>query len=201
MPTKLAIIGAGGHAKVVLDTLIEQDQAEVLLYDSSQELDGSQLLDCRINLLGNLLLEDYFHIAIGSNHVRLKFYEKFKNDSTFLKIESTSAIVSHFANIGVGVYIAAGSVIGCETEIGLGSIINHGAVVDHDCKIGRFCHIAPNATLLGNVEIGEQVFIGAGSIVLPGVFIASHTIIGAGAVVTSDVLEAGTIVGVPGRRV
>lgn len=49
--------------------------------------------------------------------------------------------------------------------------------------------------------MGQRVLIGAGAVVLPGVTIADDVTIGAGSVVPDNIVEPGTYVGMPARRI
>ena len=62
----------------------------------------------------------------------------------------------------------------------------------HYTYCGEFCR-------LQNVDIGRFVSIGSNVTVLP-VSICDHVVIGAGAVVTKDIIEPGTYVGNPARK-
>jgi len=49
--------------------------------------------------------------------------------------------------------------------------------------------------------IGDRVFIGVGATVVDGITICADVTIGAGGVVIGDIIDPGTYVGVPVRRV
>ena len=52
----------------------------------------------------------------------------------------------------------------------------------------------------GDVSIGQNCMIGSGAVILQGLTIADNVTIGAGAIVIKDILEAGTWVGTPARK-
>ena len=60
----------------------------------------------------------------------------------------------------------------------------------------------PNSTMniSGNCNIGNNVYIGTGASIKQGVSIASNTTIGMGAVVVKDILEEGTYIGNPAKK-
>ncbi|WP_271271696.1 acetyltransferase [Aliamphritea hakodatensis] len=200
MHTDYFILGAGGHAKVVLD-LMACLSIRPLVYDNNIELKGSIVLGYEIEYLDSYSeLPKIGHIAIGDNHIRFTLTEKL---SPFVESWSTlihpSSCIAKFVELDDGVLIAAGSVIGPESFVSKGTIVNHRAVVDHDCRIGEYCHIAPNATLGGGVVLGDFVLVGSGATILPGINIGSNVVIGSGAVVTKDIADNQRVAGIPAR--
>ncbi len=203
MPTELVIVGAGGHAKVVIEALkVSDHNCRIVSVDEDNSKVGIRLLsDISIQLLADWsqLPSDY-HVAIGHNRVRRKMSDaarKFNKQA--LTIIHPSAQVSPSASLAEGCFIAALSVIAAEAQIDDACIINHGSVIDHDCSIGAYTHVAPNVTLGGGVKLGRECLIGAGATVLPGVKIGHNVVVGAGAVVTRDVADNKTVIGIPAR--
>jgi sugar O-acyltransferase (sialic acid O-acetyltransferase NeuD family) len=113
----------------------------------------------------------------------------------------TSCISKYVLAIGSGVLIHDGVKVMQNAVIGNYVRVNRSAHVAHDTHIGDFVTIAPNAVILGRVSIGNYCYIGANATILPEVTICDNAIIGAGAVVTKDILEAGTYVGMPAKRI
>ena len=196
------LIGAGGHCKVVLDALIEggADLSAIRIRDGRADRAGRDLLGARVETpeIVDALAGHDFHVAIGASDARARLYaEAEAAGGRPLTVRHPSAVVSRFAVIAEGTFVAALSVIGPSARIGGGVIVNHGAVVDHDCEVGDFTHLAPNSSLGGGVRVGERCLIGAGAVVLPGLSIGDGVTIGAGAVVTRDVASHQTWTGVP----
>jgi len=202
MHTEMFLIGAGGHAKVVIDALYCNSQYNFKVWDDNHHLLGKPILQHRIHApIDYTLLEGEGHVAIGCGSVRREISNRIEqlglNLKTIIHPFSSISEASHF---GAGVFVAAASVIAPDSKLGKGVIVNHGAVVDHDCCVGDYTHIAPNSTLGGGVTIGDECLIGAGATILPGVTIADGVKIGAGSVVVTDILKVGvTIKGVPAK--
>ena len=78
------------------------------------------------------------------------------------------AVVSRTASLGQGCEIMAGVVLQAACTIGEGAIVNALAFIEHDAIVGTGTHIAPGATVLGAVKVGAFAMIGAGAVVLPG---------------------------------
>jgi sugar O-acyltransferase (sialic acid O-acetyltransferase NeuD family) len=206
MPTDiLFLLGAGGHAKVVIDALheIQFDMQQVRLRDDAVARQGAVILGLEIDTpaIVSAMNGARFHLAIGSCTARLQLTVRLKKmEMHALTIIHPASVISRHAQIGDGAFIAARAIVGPMACLGKGVIVNHGAIIDHDCVVGDFSHIAPNASLAGNVRIGTGVLIGAGANILPGVEIGDRAVIGAGAVVVSNV-DAGQIqVGIPATK-
>lgn len=193
------LIGAGGHAKVVLDALLESGTSlsgvTVRADAPAPDLLG---LPVATPAIWAPLSGLSFHVAIGDAAARERLFgEAERAGGTALSAVHPTASISRYAKVAEGSFIAAAAVVGPSAMIGRGVIVNHGAVVDHDCVVGDFTHVAPNASLGGGVSVGVRCLIGAGAVVLPGVTLGDDVTIGAGAVVTRDVTSAQTWTGVP----
>ncbi|MBX3625481.1 MAG: NeuD/PglB/VioB family sugar acetyltransferase [Rhizobacter sp.] len=207
MPTESLtwIVGAGGHAKVVMDALAAgpQGAGECCFADDDERLFGTRLLGCRVEgpVRQVVRASDRFHVAIGSNPVRSTLHAQLVALGALPHtVVHPGASVSVHARLGHGVFVAAGAVVAPLALIKDGVIVNHGAVVDHDCVVGAFSHVAPNAALSGGVKIGSGVLVGAGANVLPGVSVGDRAVVGAGAVVSEDVPVGAVVIGLPARQ-
>ena len=203
MHINVAILGSGGHAKVVIDTLLAVNhQAGIRVFDDDPCRLGTLLLgkfvvSCSMSEIFN---HEYYHIAVGRNKTREALARRYVGrNKIFLSVIHPQATVSSFAVLADGVLVAPSAVIAAESNIGQGAIINHSAVVDHDCNIGEFSHVAPNVTLGGGVLVGARSFVGAGAVVLPGVRLGCDVTVGAGAVVTRDIIDGQAVKGIPAR--
>lgn len=204
MPTNLSIIGAGGHAKVVVDSLsFFKDDYQIHICDEMAKESGMLLNQFPIQIFNNYnSLEEYFHVAIGQNDVRERIsLEAIKSGKKPLKLIHKLSLVSSYAIVQGGVFVAANVIVAADAIIENGCIVNHAAIVDHDCKVGEYSHIGPNATLGGGVTIGRRCLIGSGVVILPNIKIGDYAVIGAGSVITKDVLKGEKMVGNPARLV
>lgn len=199
----LTIVGAGGHARVVYDAVIEAGVASrVEIRDDDAGLAGVELLGAIVQVpIGPAQhLARAIHIAIGNNATRARLTALLEGEGRELTtIVHPRAVISSRAALSKGSFVAALAVLAPGATVGKCAIINHGAIIDHDCVLGAWVHVAPNATVGGGVEIGEGTLIGAGATVLPGVSIGKWAIVGAGAVVIDKVPDGKTVVGVPAR--
>ena len=197
------LIGAGGHAKVILALLEAQGRKCLGIYDDNEQRQGTTLMG--VPVIGAVKeIPDKCDIsaviAIGDNAVRKRIAESFRNICWATLVHPHSWVHSS-VKIEEGSVVFAGAVIQPDTHVGKHTIINTSASVDHDCRIGDFCHIAPGCHLAGGVAVGDNTFIGIGTVVIPCIYVASKITIGAGAAVVKDIEQYGTYVGVPARNV
>ncbi len=199
---RILVYGQGGHSKVIqmmicnqrnkqVSLIADDDVSKVNEEAAARVILGKQLADYQQNLYSIV-------IAIGTNSIRKKVAEQYKNWS-FTSVIDETALIADDAVIGIGTVVMPRSVIHPAVRIGKHCIINTGAIVEHGCKIGDYSHISPGAVLTGNVQIGELVHVGANATVLPGIVIGDNAIIGAGAVVTKNVAAGSVMVGNPAK--
>ncbi|MEY4529909.1 MAG: hypothetical protein RLZZ156_630 [Deinococcota bacterium] len=150
---KLVVIGAGGHAKVVVDTAQLAGWEVVGFADDNPNAALFSLPHLGKPSGLELPKDVQVIIAIGSNLVRQKLDSELSKRFTWAKIIHPKAVVSNHSTLGQGTVVFAGAVIQADTVIGQHCIINSSASVDHDCKIADYCHIAPNGTLAGGVTL------------------------------------------------
>ena len=210
MNNSLLILGAGGHAAVVLETAKELNLYKnfAFLDDLINNQKNSGKLLKNVNpLLGKIsdykkknLFMDYPNafVAIGDPHKRLKLISELKRNS--FKVPTLihpSAYVSKSAVIGDGSVIMANAVVQSNAKIGMGVIVNTSAVVEHHTSLSDGVHICPGVNLAGEVTVGYCSWIGIGSSIIQGISIGSRVTIGAGSVVLKNIEDSATAVGIP----
>jgi UDP-perosamine 4-acetyltransferase len=210
MSERVILIGAGGHAKVLIEAL-EASGVEILaLADADRARWGAKLLERRIEGGDDWLLKQpaasiRLVNAVGSVDReslarRRAVFEKFRAAGyRFAQVVHPSAVVSRRAALGEGAQVMAGAVIQADAQVGANGLINTRASVDHDCQIGAHVHIAPGAILSGGVTIGDGVHVGAGAVLKQGVKVGDAALIGAGAIVLRDVSPRATITAAKGE--
>ncbi len=204
-------IGAGGHAKVVIDILRHYSDIEMVgLTDANPEMRGRDLLGCPIiggdDAWPELLAGGVHHAFIGvgsAGHIasRRRVYQDARAAGfDIVTAIHPTAIIASTATIGPAATIMAGAIINADTRLGENVIVNTGAIIDHDCILEDHVHVATGATLAGAVVVREGAHIGAGAVVRQCVVIGRNAIVGAGAAVVKDVAEDVIVVGVPARE-
>jgi UDP-perosamine 4-acetyltransferase len=210
MSTRVVGIGAGGHAKSVIDVLRAAGGFEIVgLLDIDTSRHGGEVMGVPIRggdeLLSRLCSEgvDHAFIGIGSvgdPGVRRRAYERCR-DAGFEVVRAIHprATVSPAAVVGDGITVMAAAVVNAGAVIGRNVIVNTGAIVEHDCRIADHVHVATGSRLSGGVVVGEGAHVGAGAVIREGIHIGAGAIVGAGAVVVADVPERVVVVGIPAR--
>lgn len=196
------LIGAGGHAKVILSLLEERGKRCLGIYDDAERLWNTSLWGIPvIGPVRELPDREEFTavIAVGGNEIRRRISRTFKNICWATLIHPHSWVHSSVV-VGIGTVVFAGVVIQPDTVIGAHTIINTSVSIDHDCHVGDFCHLAPGCHIAGGVKIGNNVFCGIGASVTQYASISDDIVVGAGAAVTKDLTLPGTYVGLPAKR-
>lgn len=199
----VAVIGAGGHGKVVVSTLLAAGERVAGLFDQDRERWGRSVLG--VDILGGvdeleLLGIRHAVLAIGDNRRRLELADELSGSGlVFRAAIHPAAVVHESVEIGAGSVVFAGAVVQPDARLGAHSIVNTSASVDHDCRLGDCVHVAPGARVAGGVTLGDGAFLGVGCSVLPGVSIGEWAVVGAGAAVIRDVRADSIVKGIPAR--
>ena len=199
---EIVIIGAGGHAKVIADIVLKNGDKIIGFLDGShpegeflgypklgKDVDYTKYLDC------------YFIIAIGNAGVREKLVSSMTNAKWYTAIHPSAIISKIDTSIGEGSVVMANATINSGAHIGKHCIVNSNSVVEHDNRIGDYVHVSVGAKVSGTVHVGARTWIGAGATISNNVNVCNDCMLGAGTVVVKDILESGTYIGVPARKV
>ena len=188
------VVGAGGHAKVIIGALQALGRLEITVYDDNPAKWNTLHLGCPVRGPIERLSEDdglETILAVGDGLLRQKLAEQYPH-RRWATVVHPHAWVHQSATLEHGTVVFAGAVIQPSVSIGAHVIVNTGATVDHDCSIGDFAHLAPGVHLAGTVTLGRQTMLGMGAVANPGITIGDFSIIGAGGTVVRDI-PAGVI--------
>lgn len=198
MLNNITIIGCGGHARNIADIVLNNyPRINLSFIDENARL-NEEILGFKVEKDFKLEKQN-IHIALGDNSKRKLLITKYiKNIVTVI---SKNSYIGLNVNIGIGSCIGHKSYLGIESTIGKGCIINTNSLIEHEVIIGNYSHIAPNSTICGRSKVGENVFVGASSTIIDNITICNNVIIGANSCVTKNIIEAGTYVGNPAKRI
>ena len=209
MNKPVIVVGAGGHAKVVVDALLAVHTALIGITDANHARKGDRLMG--ITVLGNDdVLADYppnavdLVLGIGSVRVsaaRQRIFEQFKMAGyQFRTFVHPSAFVSREAALGEGCQVMAGAVIQAGANLGANVLVNTHVSIDHDCRIGDHVHLGPGSVLCASVNLGAGSHVGGGSTIIQGIQLGRDVQVGAGALIIRDCNDRTCHIGVPGKE-
>lgn len=199
---RLALLGAGGHGKVVADAALSGDWDVVEFFDDDwpqRQFNGLwPVMGDLSMLMGRCKEFQGVIVSIGDCAVRWgKHHALCRAGAPLVTVVHPAATVSKYAVLGMGTVVMAGAILQIDSVVGQASIINTGATVDHDCRLGDAVHICPGAHLSGNVQVGQGSWVGVGATVRQGIVIGERVTVGAGAVVVGAVPDGLTVAGNP----
>jgi sugar O-acyltransferase, sialic acid O-acetyltransferase NeuD family len=203
--SRLAILGAGGHGRVVADAATARGAWSSIEFFDDQWPGKSKsgpwpVVGNTEGCLARCTDYDGVVIALGNNPIRLELSRKIEAlGGRLATVIHPSAVVSSHAQVGQGVVIFAGAVVNIGAVIGDAVIINTAATVDHDCAVEDAVHLSPGVHLAGEVRVSKGAWLGVGACVRNRITIGAGSVVGAGAVVVRDVDPGATVVGNPAR--
>lgn len=204
--SKLAIIGASGHGKVLADIALQAGWSSVVFFDDAYptlvSIELWDVLGTTSDFIKSANQFDGVIVAIGSNQVRLQIQTRLiQANCNVVNLIHPRSTISQFVKLGTGNVIMAGVVINPFVEIGDACIINSNAVVEHDCTLSNAVHLSPSSTLAGGCKVGLCSWIGIGAATKQMLTITDHVVVGAGASVVNNLTSSGTYIGVPARNI
>lgn len=203
MTRSLAILGAGGHGRVVADCAeaLGWERIELFADDPAGGASGPWPVAGSVrDLLEQAASFGGVVVGIGANRVRLDYHRALiEQGARMATLIHPRATVSRHARIAAGTVVFAGAVVNVGAVIGEACIINTCASVDHDDRLADGVHLSPGAHLAGGVTVDECAWIGLGASVKQGVSIGRDVRIGAGAAVVAAAADGLDWVGVPAK--
>jgi UDP-perosamine 4-acetyltransferase len=221
---EIYIIGNGGHARVVAETLRVIGCTKVIFVLSDIGSSDANLKNRPNRPVQSTLMEsDFFekvdpdqselYLGVGSidqksQILREKIIKKFESANyRFGNLIHPSVLLAGMdpnKKEGIilksGLQLHAGSIIQPGVDFGSHVLINTGVIVDHDTGIGSFAHLAPGVVVSGGCKIGDHALLGTGSVLRQGIQVGARALIGAGSVVVRDVPDEAKVRGVPARE-
>jgi UDP-perosamine 4-acetyltransferase len=202
--TKLVVIGAGGHARVLIELCQALGRFEllgVLAQSGPPSLMGLPLLgdETQMETLRRQGVAAAC-VAVGDNANRARIGARLLGLGFALPaLVHPSAFLAPSALVGPGAVVMARAVLGTQARAEMLAILNTGAIADHDVVLGEASHAAPGSVLAGHASLGAGALLGAGAAVRPGVAVGAGAVVGAGSAVVADVAPGATVAGVPAR--
>ena len=165
MKKKLILIGAGGYAKSVIDSL-KLDEYEIIGFIDDVKKGKHLGYEILGNSLDNYNSDSYcFFVCIGDNKKRTNWYNKILEEGLeVINVIDRSAIVSKNIRIGKGIFIGKLAIVNSDVTLGNNIIINTKALLEHGTSVGDNSNVSTNTAVNGDTKIGKGCFIGSSSV-------------------------------------
>lgn len=198
MNKPIIMLGAGGHASVLIDLLLLQNRTLLGVVAPEKSVVKNRP---DISYLGNdhiitqyspddiELVNGVGAVSVEKNVIRRRIYLTFKEMGYhFATLVHPFTSIASTVSLAEGSQVMAGCVIQANSHIGENTIINTGACIDHDAQIDAHVHIAPGAVLSGQVRVGECSHVGVGAKMIQNIQIEKETMIRSGALVARSTI-------------
>src|SRR5690606_31947794 len=188
---KLLLVGAGSHARTVID-LVQRCGHQVTAYVDRvrqprpwlggavplEASDDDALADTRLAEVAEAPAMGLAGVRPDELARRLALFERYAAafGAPPPALVHPTAVVAD-AEPGPGAMVMAGVVVNAGASIGRAAIVNSGAIIEHEAVVGEGAHVAPGAIVLGRARIGASAMLGAGAVVLPGVSVPAGTLV------------------------
>lgn len=170
MKKRIAIIGAGGHGRVIAECILKSEFYDLIGFIDSNASVGTSVFG-EIKVISNqenilaLKSVDEFIIGIGNSSIRRKIVSEFQGKLKWATIIHPSAVVASDIELLDGTVVLANAVVNTGSKIGKFCIVDAGVIIDHDCEIGEFSHISIGTKVGSNsklpaetkTEIGQSI--------------------------------------------
>jgi sugar O-acyltransferase (sialic acid O-acetyltransferase NeuD family) len=208
---KLVLIGAGGHAREVVDLVESLRAAEGPRYEvighlvepefgAPGSLAGSRPILGDIAWIESAPTGTLVFCAVGAPLLRKRLVERAQRaGARFCTLVHPSARLSPSVFLGEGVLVAASATVTSGVHLEDHVVVNVGCTISHGCRLDSFATLGPGVHVAGDVHLGSGCQIGIGAAVIERRSIGEWSVVGAGAAIINDVPARTTVVGVPGR--
>ena len=193
---KKALIGSGGFAREIKHHM----NCDLTFFvDDPYWVEG----DSNLLPLSSFNPNEYeVLVAIGNPLDRYNVVNRLPKETKYFSFIHPSAIIlDDSIKIGEGSIICAGSILTTNIKIGKHTHINLQTTIGHDCVIGDFFTTAPGVKISGNCKIGNRVYIGTNVSIREKILICDDVTVGLGSGVVKNILESGTYVGHPIKKI
>ena len=200
----LVILGAGRQGRNAL-LVAQASEREVLgflddTWPAGERVDGVLVLG-GLELVGSPALAQAEHfVALGRGEDRRRIaHQVVRARLRLATLRHPSSVVSAWARIGAGSYVAPWVNLRSGARLGPGALVEAYVTLGVDARVGAFAGCGPGVQLTGGVRVGRLAYVGAGAVVTNEARVGARAIVGAGAVVLGATPAGSFFVGVPAR--
>lgn len=194
---KRALVGNGGFARDIKALLGTRD---VLCFVDDAYFRGEPGTAC---LSAFDPFEYALFVTVADPRARAAIVSRLPEGTQYFNVIHPSAqlLLRDGIEIGKDCVISAGCLLVDNIRIGDHSHLNLATVLGHDVTLGDYFTSAPGVKIMGNNTIGNRVYFGTGASTKEKITVADDVTVGLGAGVVHDLLEPGTYIGTPARRI
>jgi sugar O-acyltransferase (sialic acid O-acetyltransferase NeuD family) len=203
----LILIGAGGLAREVAETVSSGDRYRILgIVDDDRSLHGTTVAD--LPVLGGIeeIRWDrgtHLMICTGHGHVRQRIVNQLSTFDIglhrFATIVHPSVHVPRSCFIGVGSVLLAHVAVTADARIGRHVVAMPNVTITHDDLVGDYATLCAGVSLAGGVTVGARAYLGANASVRQNLRVGADSTLGMGASLLHDLPDGETWAGVPAR--
>lgn len=202
------IIGASGFGREVAWLIEELEKWNVVGFIDDNESIHNTMIN-GIPVVGGISFLNTFKekinvvIAIGRPSIRKKIVEQLSTNTNIVypNIIAKGVRITKFIEMGQGNIICSGSILTTNIQLGNFNHINLSCTIGHDVVISDYVTVYPAVNISGNVSINSYTELGSGTKIIQGKIVTNNIVIGAGSVVINNLLDSGTYVGSPTRKI
>ena len=204
---ELIIIGAGGMGRTFYSNALESVGygTEFVIKGFLNDLPSLDQFENYPPIVGTI--KDYqphdndvFICSIGCKQRKQCIEEIIGRGGKFINLIHQTARLYANAQLGIGNFIGAYSVIGNDAQVGNFNMIQSYSVIGHDVKIGDWNRIDTHVTCVGGIVIENHVDIHTSAVISHNVVVESEANVGACSFVIRKVKFGTTVLGNPAKR-
>lgn len=204
----LILVGAGGLAREVIETVDAGDRYRILgIVDDDVTLHGTSISG--LPVLGGIdqLYWDhssYFVICVGDGQTRRKIVEQLSAHDVGIcqygTVVHPSVYIPSSCFVGVGSVLLAHVAVTADARIGRHVVAMPNVTVTHDNVVGDFATLCAGVSLAGGVTVGSAAYLGTNASVRQNLHVGNDSTLGMGSSLLTDLPDGETWGGVPARR-
>lgn len=205
---KLAIFGAGGHAREVAFIAERCGIApEAMAFVVEQAyLKETTINGIEVHAIESGHCDDWpFVAAVGDPILKERAVRLCASRGMSAVTLCDPGIHLHRTVVlGEGCILFPGALLTVNVLLGRHVHVNVNATLSHDCCVGDYSIFSPGSHVAGHVRVGSHVFVGIGASIVNGhrhtpLTIGDGAFVAAGACVTGPVADGVRVMGVPAR--
>ncbi|WP_269476837.1 NeuD/PglB/VioB family sugar acetyltransferase [Hominibacterium faecale] len=204
----LIIVGAGGFGRELLQIIKEVNKTKATWNIKGFIDDNLKALDkyeCDYEVIGTI--KDYspsegevLACAVANPMMKESIIGSLKlKGATFTSIVHPDAMISDFVELGKGLIVYRGAMIGPNVKIGdFVTLLSAG--IGHDAQVGDYSTISSFCDITGGVALGKRVFLSSRVSIIPNRKIGDDVYACAGSVIMNNVRKGSKVMGYPAKK-